>query len=797
MGISRDCTTSPVLVNHQSVPDELRERRQWVCWREEERDGKRTKVPKRATGKGNAASDDPQTWATFEQALRRFERGDVDGVGFVLTAEDPYLVVDLDAALSATGDLASWARDVVDGLQSWTERSPSGRGLHVWVRASLPEGAGNREDLEDGGRVEAYDRLRYMTVTGDAWPGSPLVIQERQGAVDVIVEEYLTKPATIPNSNGYAEPRPVNLDDHAILQLARRADNGAKFSALYDRGDTSAYHGDESRADYGLINLIRFWTDDDEARIDRLFRGSALYREKWDEVHTRDGRTYGELTISRALGRPVSDETYTPSTPRTLTMNGRHVSGPAPTAQEDLEHEEDLEPRRLVLRFMDCPALPDEAAFEAPAPRAGDWLDEYVAYGLKRSPMTPRLFHESGGLWLASVAIARRLHVDVGFGPTYPNLFAAWVAPTTLWHKTTAMDVPLGVARHVFPHLLTPEEVTHEALLSELGGEMPKNFEKMSVAAKKRWEDGRNFAAQKGWLLDELSGLLASAGRDYNKGLVESLMRMFDCKDYTRLTKGEGRLEIRNPYLCLLGATTPAAVAQHMMAEQLWAMGFWPRFALLVPDGPYPDWAEPQEAEPPAELEHRLHKLYNAFPAPTWPDAPTSRGVTMTEDAREAWRRYNRAVTYDLLRDGQVETKLNGSYGRLPSHALKVSTILAALEWAQEPGGTLAPRIQREHMTRALGIVETWRASAHRALSLASQSDFDDLRRRVLYQLARHEPTGASLRDLCQTMRDKRPDDLSDVLRQLADAEEVEAFEPTQKGAGRKTIRYRIAKSSQ
>jgi len=277
MGISQDCTTSLLSVNAQYVPNELRELRQWVCWREEERDGKRTKVPKRATGKGNAASDDPQTWATFEQALRRFERGDVDGVGFVLTAEDPYLFVDLDNVISATGELAPWARDVVDGLQSYTEISPSGRGLHVCVRGRLPDGASHRADFEDRSRLEVYDQIHYMTVTGNVLPGSPLVIQERQGAVDVIVEEYLTKPATIPNSNGHAEPRPVNLDDHAILQLARRARNGAAFSALYDRGDTSAYRGDESRADYGLVNLIRFWTDDDPARIDRLFRGSALY----------------------------------------------------------------------------------------------------------------------------------------------------------------------------------------------------------------------------------------------------------------------------------------------------------------------------------------------------------------------------------------------------------------------------------------------------------------------------------------------------------------------------------------
>src|SRR5439155_15578492 len=65
-------------------------------------------------------------------------------------------------------------------------------------------------------------------------------------------------------------------------------------------GDTSEY-GSQSEAELALCSMLTFWTGPDPERIDRLFRRSALYREKWDEPHYSDGRTYGEGTIAKAL----------------------------------------------------------------------------------------------------------------------------------------------------------------------------------------------------------------------------------------------------------------------------------------------------------------------------------------------------------------------------------------------------------------------------------------------------------------------------------------------------------------
>lgn len=178
------------------------------------------------------------------------------------------------------------------------------------------------------------------------------------------------------------------------------------------------------------------------------------------------------------------------------------------------------------------------------------WIDSYVTYAQARSPMTPNLFHEGAALFLASTIIARRLCLHMAYGDIYTNIAQVWVAPTTLWHKTTAQQIARGIAARSFPQLLSPQDVTQEQLLSDWAGHEPINLSKMTEQDALLWQDGRHYAAQRGWVLDEMSGLLASAGKDYNGGLIEAILRLYDCDDcYTRSTRSQGRVTVRSAYL--------------------------------------------------------------------------------------------------------------------------------------------------------------------------------------------------------------------------------------------------------
>lgn len=94
-------------------------------------------------------------------------------------------------------------------------------------------------------------------------------------------------------------PTAPSTTDAILLDRAMAAVNGEKFSRLYE-GDWHRDYASQSEADAGLCAMLAFWTGDEE-QIDRIFRTSSLYREKWDEVHHSSGATYGSETISRAV----------------------------------------------------------------------------------------------------------------------------------------------------------------------------------------------------------------------------------------------------------------------------------------------------------------------------------------------------------------------------------------------------------------------------------------------------------------------------------------------------------------
>jgi hypothetical protein len=271
---------------------DMRALRQWLCWRTEERDGKQTKVPYSPLTGRMASSTNPETWANYEDAVRACKKYGY-GIGFVFTPEDDLCGVDLDLCLDPeTGEIEGWAQEVIEELDSYTEISPSGTGVHILVRGELPAGR-NRK-----GRFEAYDRGRYFTVTGKHLPGSPQSIESRQEELRSVVRRVFGNE--VPEStNGHTKPVAVSesLDnrhsDEEIIRKAIAASNGKRFSRLWS-GDANGY-GSHSEADLALCGMLAFWTGGDAARIETLFRQSGLYREKWDR------KDYRNRTITEAL----------------------------------------------------------------------------------------------------------------------------------------------------------------------------------------------------------------------------------------------------------------------------------------------------------------------------------------------------------------------------------------------------------------------------------------------------------------------------------------------------------------
>ena len=308
------------------APGELRTLDQFVCWREEVRDGEPTKVPYSVAG-GKASTTNPRTWAPLDAALSHAAEQDMSGVGFVFTEDDPFAGIDIDKCRDAeTGEIEPWAWKIVTAFDSYTEVSPSGTGLHIFVKATLP-GPNNRK-----GPLEMYESGRYFTLTGEHLGGMPTEIHERQDVLERLYRHVfkIEKASSATNGN---KPQTASLDvgDEDLLALAKQAKNGDKFSRLW-RGDTSDYAGDDSRADLALCSLLAFWTDGDTERMDHLFRQSGLMREKWNR------HDYRERTFNRVLeGRT---EFYQPGEKSSANGNGtqpkRAAGKPSPPTHDEL-----------------------------------------------------------------------------------------------------------------------------------------------------------------------------------------------------------------------------------------------------------------------------------------------------------------------------------------------------------------------------------------------------------------------------------------------------------------------------
>jgi putative DNA primase/helicase len=89
-----------------AATNNMRDLRQWLVWRSEERDGKPTKIPySPATGQ-RASSTAPESWTSYQEAVRACKKHNFGGIGFAFTKDDPFCGVDLDGCLDPkTGSL--------------------------------------------------------------------------------------------------------------------------------------------------------------------------------------------------------------------------------------------------------------------------------------------------------------------------------------------------------------------------------------------------------------------------------------------------------------------------------------------------------------------------------------------------------------------------------------------------------------------------------------------------------------------------------------------------------------------
>ena len=323
-----------------AIPEEMKCMRNWVIWGKNETN---PKIPYSPLSLVEAKVNDPATWGTFDAAVAAAARLGRGGIGFQFGSPGGIAGIDLDHVIEANGKLKPFAQEIVQMMDSYTEYSPSGEGVHVIfkITESLKSFCARNRDTERG--LEVYDTGRYFTVTGRVY-GEPLPLNERTEALKKVCAKYL---AETDRKERNSKQRSTESQSNSELweQMISNPINGREIEALYN-GDISGY-GSQSEADLALCNHLAYWTNNNAPRMDDMFRESGLMRDKWDELH--GAQTYGQRTILRAI-HGTSD--YKHRTYDRASTEGENGYADNNSHEEAANNEGKEEPVRPVSEYL-------------------------------------------------------------------------------------------------------------------------------------------------------------------------------------------------------------------------------------------------------------------------------------------------------------------------------------------------------------------------------------------------------------------------------------------------------------
>lgn len=271
-------------MENMSIND-LKQMRIWILWQYKVKNGKTTKVPFAANGGKTGTNEEYRhTWVTYDEAVAAQKRFSGAGIGFVLPKG--FFFLDIDHA-NLENPLMKL---MLSRFNSYAEKSPGGNGGHILGLVDITKLPVHYDDEKKRYVLnsEFYQKNsklglelylgsvtnRYATFTGNAINDLELV--DCTDAVLTTLDKEMRKKPKVK----YSAARDGDRDIFDIVCNLRKQKNSEKFIKLYDNGDFSDY-GSQSEADAALCALIAFRTGPDPETIDAVFRGSALYREKW------------------------------------------------------------------------------------------------------------------------------------------------------------------------------------------------------------------------------------------------------------------------------------------------------------------------------------------------------------------------------------------------------------------------------------------------------------------------------------------------------------------------------------
>ena len=295
-----------------AVPDEMKARPNWVVvktwWNADK--GKYNKRPVNCNSdKGEyAESDNPETWTTFDNALKYLKEKGGTTVAYALDGKDNISCIDLDRCYDENGQPSALAKEVLSKCgKTYAEKSVSGNGLHIFGKTS---GMNIRSFSKDGD-LEFYQKEHFIAMTGDGagfYRLESFDTPEMKELLSRKCEKREEWKGVCKGVNGLS-----TMTDRDVVEKASNAKNGDKFKRLYAGEDLQNNH---SNSDMSLMNLLAYWCNGDKEQMLRIFATSGLFRPN-------KSPDYYECTAIKALRSMPVKSTYTPTVPKNTGGNGK------------------------------------------------------------------------------------------------------------------------------------------------------------------------------------------------------------------------------------------------------------------------------------------------------------------------------------------------------------------------------------------------------------------------------------------------------------------------------------------
>lgn len=604
-----------------NIPAELRALPQWVC-------AGADKLPINPHTGSAASVTDRSTWGTFNQAIATGMR-----VGFVLTPEDPYCIIDLDNKPDnpAAPDEIERHHKILNAFDSYTERSTSGSGYHIIVRGAIPSGV-HRD------KVEVYSSGRYMICTGDVVRPSPIL--DYQEWLTVLYNEMA------PTKQAELVDREETMTDADLIDMAMSAANADKFNQLCaGQWREIGEYPSQSEADFALLSMLTFYSPNNE-QVRRIFRMTAL--GKRDKATRNDAYLNRALEKIRGMQQPEVDLSQLAANAQAIMTPKSNAVSPVPPSQNDGTGS--LEPP--------ISDVPPNVGITLPPGIVGELCTYIYQSAIRPVPevalvaalgvvagIVGRSYNISGsGLNQYLILLAKTGSGKEGAASGIENLISA-VRP-----QIPMADEFIGPAAFASGQALIKVLDQRPCFVSILG-EFGLTLQELS--------DPRANSAQK-MLKKVLLDLYAKSG--WNKTLRSSVYS--DIEKNTKI--------IQAPNVTILGESTPETFYNGLDVSHI-EDGLIPRFSVVEYNGPRPALNKNANMPPPAQLLQRFADLIAV--AMTTTNNNTCCPVAIAPDALLLFDEFERYAT-DKINHTKLSVEVQ-LWNRAHLKVLKLAALLA------------------------------------------------------------------------------------------------------------------------